>query len=696
MGMQTNHPEKRVVVLFTDISGYTEYVSTRGNIAAIELLNRHNALLRPVIEQYGGNFVKSTGDGLIAYFERPKEAVDAAVVIQQRLAAFNLERRENEEIHVRAALHEGTAVVEESEIIGSAVNIAARLVAACKRDQILISGDLYKKVRRARHLSFKKVGHVQLKGVPSVQDAHEVCWQLENFEEKKKFAFLESKGRAWARLGPALVMAVLVVTASAVGYILVKRARTPNSTPLLLHTSSSEAKELYLLARDYQLRGDDEQSVAALEQAIAIDGNFAEAHLELGFLFYDMRELDSADQHVQKVEAMSESLPENLQLKARGLRALTSGDSMQAAQLFRLLADRYPKDTDALYYLAEAETDVGRLDQAELALESCLRVDGSNPYCNYQLMMLQVRSNEFDNVVQTHRSRQERGVKYIWLEEPMGLALWGKESIDLAAQRFSALAAAKPGEVKAHGTIHFRTAKGWLADLKAYKGDMQGAVDQLERLLSEEVSEDTRLDGLVYVAQLQETMGDNSRTISRTRGLLSGHGDLKVSFHTARALASLGETSELTRLLRESQLDQKTKLAGDPAHGHFLRGVVAFREGRLRDAEAELSLSYQLDNDINTLVLVIQTQIAQEKWESGAKLAEELLENKGRILADYPPSLWGLGHYYLAECNYQLGYTDRAVEYYTRFLEVWSEADPKIPPVKNARDRLALLQQAGR
>ncbi len=694
--MHTNHPERRVVVLFTDISGYTEYVSSRGNIAAIELLNRHNALLRPVIEQYGGSFVKSTGDGLIAYFEHPKQAVDAAVVIQQRLAAFNLERRENEEIHVRAALHEGTAVVEENEIIGSAVNIAARLVAACKRDQILISGDLYKKVRRARHLSFKRVGQLQFKGVPSAQEAHEVGWQLETLEEQRKFSFLQARARILPRVGFAVLVAVLVLAASVVGYILIKRAKTPEPAPLLLHTNSGEARELYLLARDYQLRGDDEQSIAALEQAIAIDGSFAEAHLELAFLFYDMRELESADEHLQKVEAMSGTLPENAQLKAQGLRALVTGDSMQAVQLFRLLADRYPNDTDGLYYLAEAETDAGRLDQAKLALESCLRVDESNPYCNYQLMMLQVRNNEFDAVLQSYASLEEKGVRYVWLEEPVGLALWGKDSIDLAAQKFSALVAAKPGEVKAHGTIHFRTAKAWLADLKVYKGDIQGAVDQLERLLSEEVSDDTRLDGLVYVAQLQETVGDNSKALSRIRKLVSRQSNLNVPTHTARALASLGETGELARLLDKPQADQKTRLSGDPAHRHFLRGVVAFREGRLRDAEAELSLSFQLDNDLNTLVLLIRTHMAQEQWESGARLAEELIQYKGRILADYPPSLWALAHYNLAECHYQLGNVDRALDYYTLFLGVWSEADSDLPPVKKAQDRLAILKQTRR
>ena len=105
--------ERGVVVLFTDIVGYTGFVSSKGSAAAMELLQQHNAIVKPVIEQFAGTFVKSTGDGIIAYLPDARQAVDTAVLIQQRLAAYNMGRKEDEEIHIRVGLHVGTAVMAD-------------------------------------------------------------------------------------------------------------------------------------------------------------------------------------------------------------------------------------------------------------------------------------------------------------------------------------------------------------------------------------------------------------------------------------------------------------------------------------------------------------------------------------------------------------------------------------------------------
>ena len=93
----------------------------------MELLQQHNNIVKPVIEQFAGTFVKSTGDGIIACFPHARQALDTAVLIQQRLSVYNMGRKEDEEIHIRVGLHVGTAVIEAGEIIGQAVTLAARL-----------------------------------------------------------------------------------------------------------------------------------------------------------------------------------------------------------------------------------------------------------------------------------------------------------------------------------------------------------------------------------------------------------------------------------------------------------------------------------------------------------------------------------------------------------------------------------------
>lgn len=419
------HAEREVTILFTDISAYTDYVSRRGNIAAIELLHRHNELLRPVIDQYGGTFVKGTGDGLIAYFTDPRRAVEAAVVIYQRLSAFNLERREDEEIHIRAALHLGKAVLEEGEVIGAAVNTAARLVAICKRDQILVSEELHRRVRRSKHLNFLRVGRTKMQGLPDEQEVFAVSWELADFQEKKKSILLP--GRAKPLIGPVL-MAFLAAGLGIMllGYSYLRWVRPPSTPPSSSQGNSAEARQLYELALQYELKADDEQAVEALQQAVALDSKFAEAHLELAFLYYDMQEGRLAKEHAAKAELASQGQPDQFTLKVKAFRAQLDGDYEKAVQLFGIVVDRYPQETDALFYLAEAAIRAGRLREAKSSLTRCVQVEPLNPYCNYGLLMMLVRDNKFDEVLHSYNALRERKVNYLWLDVPAGLAYWAK------------------------------------------------------------------------------------------------------------------------------------------------------------------------------------------------------------------------------------------------------------------------------
>lgn len=177
--------ERQVVVLFTDICGYTGTVATRGTTGAVDLLRKHHENMKPTLNQYSGVYVKSTGDGLIAYFEDPKFAVGAAAAIQQRLAAYNMDRKEDDEIHVRIGLELGAAIVEEGEILGHCVNYAARLVGICHPDQIVIGKQLHEKVRRIKNVSFKK-NRASFKGIPGPQEFFEVLWESADFDQLEK------------------------------------------------------------------------------------------------------------------------------------------------------------------------------------------------------------------------------------------------------------------------------------------------------------------------------------------------------------------------------------------------------------------------------------------------------------------------------------------------------------------------------
>jgi class 3 adenylate cyclase len=130
---------KRLTILLTDIEGSTEYFDERGDIEGRLMVDQHNRLVFPVIARFRGKIIKTTGDGVMASFRVPANAIRAAIGIQQLLAQQR-HRNPNTYPHVRVAINTGQAIVEEKDLYGDVVNVVVRLTDQAKGDEILVSG----------------------------------------------------------------------------------------------------------------------------------------------------------------------------------------------------------------------------------------------------------------------------------------------------------------------------------------------------------------------------------------------------------------------------------------------------------------------------------------------------------------------------------------------------------------------------
>jgi class 3 adenylate cyclase len=118
-------------VLFTDIVGSTQRAGELGDRRWRELLNVHDDLSRRLVEEFGGRLVKTTGDGMLATFEGPGQAIHCAVAFRDELAGID--------IQLRAGLHSGEVELRDHDVGGIAVHIAARVMAAADPSEILVS-----------------------------------------------------------------------------------------------------------------------------------------------------------------------------------------------------------------------------------------------------------------------------------------------------------------------------------------------------------------------------------------------------------------------------------------------------------------------------------------------------------------------------------------------------------------------------
>jgi class 3 adenylate cyclase len=144
-------------VLMTDIVDSTRTVARLGDRRWRELLADHYVECRAVVEDAGGELVSTTGDGVIAIFDGPTRAVQAAIAIQAAARASGFA--------VRAGVHTGECERMSDGLAGVAVHIAARICALGGADEVITTGTVRDLVIGSM-LAFEPRGRHELRGVP--------------------------------------------------------------------------------------------------------------------------------------------------------------------------------------------------------------------------------------------------------------------------------------------------------------------------------------------------------------------------------------------------------------------------------------------------------------------------------------------------------------------------------------------------
>jgi len=168
--------EEDIALLFSDLRGFTTFTARKGDRAAYELTQVHEAILRERIDEYG-ILVKSLGDGVMAAFETPRDAIDAAVEIQRAFRERN-RGQPGDPIDVGIGISSGRPVMTDIDFIGLSVNLAQRLSSLAKGGQILTTERVQELVTLDGTLFYLPMGARSLKGVGN-ERVVEVAWMGE-------------------------------------------------------------------------------------------------------------------------------------------------------------------------------------------------------------------------------------------------------------------------------------------------------------------------------------------------------------------------------------------------------------------------------------------------------------------------------------------------------------------------------------
>jgi adenylate cyclase len=154
--------DHELTILFTDLVDFSSWALEAGDAKAIDLLRAVGRALDPPIEEHGGRIVKRLGDGLMAVFEDPQDAVEAALDGCQALERVEVDGYCP---RLRAGVHVGKPRKLGGDYFGVDVNVTARVVSAAGPHEVLVSDAVHQRLERGE-LTTRRRWRFKAKGTP--------------------------------------------------------------------------------------------------------------------------------------------------------------------------------------------------------------------------------------------------------------------------------------------------------------------------------------------------------------------------------------------------------------------------------------------------------------------------------------------------------------------------------------------------
>jgi adenylate cyclase len=158
--------ERRLAaILAADVAGYSRLMGRDEERTLAQLKSLRKTLVDPGIATHRGRIVKTTGDGMLVEFASAVDAVRCAVHIQREMDRQNTAVPSDLRIEFRIGIHVGDIIIDENDIFGDGVNIAARLEGLAEPSGVCISDDAHRQIRGKIDIAFDDIGEQNLKNI---------------------------------------------------------------------------------------------------------------------------------------------------------------------------------------------------------------------------------------------------------------------------------------------------------------------------------------------------------------------------------------------------------------------------------------------------------------------------------------------------------------------------------------------------
>jgi TolB-like protein/class 3 adenylate cyclase len=167
-------------VLAADIAGYSRLmgVDEEGTLAGLKAVRK--TLVDPTIAKHRGRIVKTTGDGMLVEFSSAVDAARCAIEVQRGMVLQNASVQQAQRIEFRIGIHVGDIIIDDNDIFGDGVNIAARLEGIAEPGGVCISDDAQRQIRGKIDVTFEDKGPQNLKNIAEPMRAWSVRFESDS------------------------------------------------------------------------------------------------------------------------------------------------------------------------------------------------------------------------------------------------------------------------------------------------------------------------------------------------------------------------------------------------------------------------------------------------------------------------------------------------------------------------------------
>ena len=213
-------PRRLAAIVAGDISGYSRLmqIDEEGTHNRVKRIERD--LIEPSIVEHHGRLVKTTGDGFIAIFDSPVEAVRCSIVIQQNLVGRNAALPKHHWIEYRIGVNLGDVIIETDDVYGDGVNIATRLEGIAQPGEVYISGGIYEQIKHKLVCGYESLGDRHVKNITDPVRVYRVL--------PDPAALRENRNRRERILAFLLILALLIIAGGTLWYTFAPTGNLPS------------------------------------------------------------------------------------------------------------------------------------------------------------------------------------------------------------------------------------------------------------------------------------------------------------------------------------------------------------------------------------------------------------------------------------------------------------------------------------